>query len=119
VTGDPIDGLLDAERIDGAYLLHAGTALDQAGQLISAGGRVLNVVGTGTDLAAARGAAYAAAARIRMRGGWYRADIAAPAGGKPSGNPPCAAPAGSEPLADPSRAASPRERPATSRPQPV
>jgi phosphoribosylamine--glycine ligase len=37
---------------------------------------VLNVVGTGPDLAAARAAAYAAAAKIRMRGGWYRRDIA-------------------------------------------
>jgi phosphoribosylamine--glycine ligase len=37
---------------------------------------VLNVVGTGPDLAAARAAAYQAAAGIKMRGGWYRADIA-------------------------------------------
>jgi phosphoribosylamine--glycine ligase len=37
---------------------------------------VLDVVGTGADLAAARDAAYGAVARIRMRGGWYRTDIA-------------------------------------------
>ena len=37
---------------------------------------MLNVVGTGPDLAAARDAAYRAASRIRMRGGWYRTDIA-------------------------------------------
>ena len=44
--------------------------------MVSAGGRVLNVVGTGPDLAAARDAAYRAAGAIRMRGGWYRRDIA-------------------------------------------
>jgi phosphoribosylamine--glycine ligase len=76
VKGDPIDGISDAERIPGAHILHAGTATDVAGRLVSAGGRVLNVVGTGPDLAAARDTAYRAAAAIGMRGGWYRHDIA-------------------------------------------
>jgi phosphoribosylamine--glycine ligase len=40
---------------------------------------VLNVVGTGPDLPAARAVAYEAAGRIRMRGGWFRGDIAAEA----------------------------------------
>jgi phosphoribosylamine--glycine ligase len=85
VKGDPIDGISDAERIPGAHILHAGTATDVAGRLVSAGGRVLNVVGTGPDLAAARDTAYRAAAAIRMRGGWYRHDIAeAAAHGLPS-----------------------------------
>jgi len=85
VNGDPIDGISDAERIPGAHVLHAGTATDVAGRLVSAGGRVLNVVGTGPDLAAARDTAYRAAAVIRMRGGWYRHDIAeAAAQGLPS-----------------------------------
>ena len=60
-----------------AYLLHAGTATDSAGDLVSAGGRVLNAVGSGPDIAAAREAAYALAATVDMRGGWYRRDIAA------------------------------------------
>jgi len=60
-----------------AYVLHAGTALDGDGGLVSAGGRVLNVVGSGGDVAAARRAAYDLAATIEMRGGWYRRDIAA------------------------------------------
>jgi phosphoribosylamine--glycine ligase len=60
-----------------AYLLHAGTATDAAGDLVSAGGRVLNAVGSGPDIGAARGAAYDLAATIEMRGGWYRRDIAA------------------------------------------
>ena len=76
VHGDPIDGISDAERIQGAHVLHAGTATDVAGRLVSSGGRVLNVVGTGPDLATARATAYRAAAAITMRGGWYRHDIA-------------------------------------------
>jgi phosphoribosylamine--glycine ligase len=61
----------------GAYLLHAGTASDAAGDLVSAGGRVLNAVGWGLDVAAARAAAYQLAAAVDMPGGWYRRDIAA------------------------------------------
>ncbi len=60
-----------------AYVLHAGTAIGPAGDLVSAGGRVLNVVGAGRDVAAARAAAYELAAAVQMRGGWYRRDIAA------------------------------------------
>ncbi len=63
-----------SERTDG-YLLQAGTAL-AAGDLVTAGGRVLNAVGSGPDLASARAAAYAAAGRASFRGGWHRGDIA-------------------------------------------
>jgi phosphoribosylamine--glycine ligase len=75
VTGAEIDGLEEAERSPNAYLLHAGTTQDGS-VLKSAGGRVLNAVGWGPDLAAARGAAYTAAAKVSMPGGWYRTDIA-------------------------------------------
>jgi phosphoribosylamine--glycine ligase len=84
VTGGTIEGIVAAERAPGAYVLHAGTVLDQDGHLRSAGGRVLDVVGTGPDLAAARAAAYAAAERIQVPGGWYRRDIAADAAGMAS-----------------------------------
>jgi phosphoribosylamine--glycine ligase len=57
------------------YLLHAGTALNGA-DLVTAGGRVLNAVGFGSDLAAARAAAYAVAESVEFRGCWYRHDIA-------------------------------------------
>ncbi|MQA84152.1 MAG: phosphoribosylamine--glycine ligase [Streptosporangiales bacterium] len=77
-TGDVIDGVEEAEGVLGAYVLHAGTARDEAGRLVSAGGRVLNIVGVGADLAEARTNAYDGAARIRMRGAQYRTDIAAP-----------------------------------------
>jgi phosphoribosylamine---glycine ligase len=63
--------------VPGAYVLQAGTA-SRDGALVSSGGRVLNVVGTGPGVPQARAAAYAAAARIRLRGGWYRSDIAGP-----------------------------------------
>jgi phosphoribosylamine---glycine ligase len=76
VTGDVIEGLADTKRLPHAYVLHAGTSSDGAGHVVSAGGRVLNLVGTGPDLATARSAAYEAARMIRMRGGWYRTDIA-------------------------------------------
>ncbi|HEY2508271.1 MAG TPA: phosphoribosylamine--glycine ligase [Streptosporangiaceae bacterium] len=77
MRGDVIDGLALAGDVPGSYVLHAGTARTPGGELTSAGGRVLNVVGTGADLPAARGAAYQAAGLISMRGGWYRSDIAA------------------------------------------
>jgi phosphoribosylamine---glycine ligase len=73
VKGDRIK-IDSPERTDG-YLLHAGTALT-AGDLVTAGGRVLSAVGSGPDLAAARAAAYAAAARATFRGEWHRGDIA-------------------------------------------
>jgi len=74
-TGDEIGGIEEAERVPGAYLLHAGTAV-RDGRLESSGGRVLDVVASGADLAAAAAAAYQAAGRIQLRGSWYRTDIA-------------------------------------------
>ena len=74
--GDP-DPLSWQAESGQAYVLHAGTATDAAGDLVSAGGRVLNVVGSGPDIAAARARAYQLAATISLRGGWYRHDIAA------------------------------------------
>jgi phosphoribosylamine---glycine ligase len=70
-------GSPDPRSPGNAYLLHAGTSTDSGGDLISAGGRVLNAVGSGPDIAAARAAAYALAATVELRGGWYRHDIAA------------------------------------------
>jgi phosphoribosylamine--glycine ligase len=79
VKGDEIK--IDLPERDGGYLLHAGTSL-RGGDLVTAGGRVLNAVGSGADLAAARAAAYGVLECVEMRGGWYRHDIAqAVAGG--------------------------------------
>jgi phosphoribosylamine---glycine ligase len=74
VRGDTIE-IHQEERTDG-YLLHAGTALT-GGELITAGGRVLNAVGFGPNLATARAAAYSIAECVEFRGCWYRRDIAA------------------------------------------
>lgn len=73
--GDVIEGVEQASRI--AEVTHAGTARREDGALVTAGGRVLNVTGTGPDLAAAREAAYEAADRIRFDGMQMRTDIAA------------------------------------------
>jgi phosphoribosylamine--glycine ligase len=75
-TGRSADGTeIHSSERSGAYLLHAGTAKTVEG-LVSSGGRVLNAVGTGPDVASARAAAYEIADQVRMRGGWYRHDIA-------------------------------------------
>lgn len=57
-------------------VLHAGTARRDDGTIVSAGGRVLSVVGTGADLPAARKAAYDVMGSIRLPGGFFRSDIA-------------------------------------------
>lgn len=75
-TGGVITGVEDAEAVEGAWVLHAGTALDDDGRLVAAGGRVLSVVGTGATLAQARAVAYDAAGRIALEGGQVRTDIA-------------------------------------------
>ncbi len=56
-------------------VLHAGTARREDGAVVSAGGRVLSVVGTGADLDAARAAAYQAVKSIRLPGSHFRTDI--------------------------------------------
>ncbi|MFF0243819.1 phosphoribosylamine--glycine ligase [Streptosporangium sandarakinum] len=73
VKGDVIEGLSDVGG--DAYVLHSGTAAD-GDRVVSNGGRVLSVVGTGPDVAAARAAAYEAVGRVRMRGSHHRTDIA-------------------------------------------
>ncbi|MFG2027000.1 phosphoribosylamine--glycine ligase [Streptomyces sp. NPDC048825] len=79
-TGDPIEGLDEVAAQDApyAYVLHAGTRRD-GDAIVSAGGRVLSVTASGTDLARARERAYAAVDRIRLDGSHHRTDIAAKA----------------------------------------
>ncbi len=75
-TGDPVDGLDEADAVDGAYVLHAGTARDGDGLLVSAGGRVVGVVATGRTLAEARDTAYRAVRLVELDGSHHRTDIA-------------------------------------------
>ncbi|MEW2140542.1 phosphoribosylamine--glycine ligase [Streptomyces sp. NPDC005409] len=79
-TGDPIEGLAEvaAEDAPDAYVLHAGTRRE-GDAVVSAGGRVLSVTATGSDLAQARAKAYKAVSRIRLDGAQHRTDIAAKA----------------------------------------
>jgi phosphoribosylamine--glycine ligase len=76
-TGDPVIGLDAANAVEGAYVLHAGTKRDERGQIVSAGGRVLSVVGTGPDVEIARSRAYEAVGHIELLGSHHRTDIAA------------------------------------------
>ena len=68
-TGDVIGGA-DSDKV-----LHAGTKRGDDGALLSAGGRVLSVVGVGDDLEAARADAYAILDDIKLPGGHFRTDI--------------------------------------------
>jgi phosphoribosylamine--glycine ligase len=72
--GDAIHGLAEAAEI--AEVTHAGTAA-RDGEIVTAGGRVLNVTGLGPDPAAARERAYDAAGKISFDGMQLRRDIAA------------------------------------------
>jgi phosphoribosylamine--glycine ligase len=74
--GDVITGVAEAEAA-GADVIHAGTALDPSGRLVTAGGRVLAVRAVGSDVAEARARAYAAADLISFDGLQRRSDIAA------------------------------------------
>ena len=56
-------------------VLHAGTARRDDGSVVSSGGRVLSVVGTGADLPAARAQVYDILRSIRLPGSHFRSDI--------------------------------------------
>src|SRR6185437_16991043 len=73
-TGTVIKGVAEAAS-DGVSVLHAGTKRNPDGALVSAGGRVLNVVATGHDVAEAQAKAYRAVDRIEWPEGFCRRDI--------------------------------------------
>jgi phosphoribosylamine---glycine ligase len=74
-TGDEISGLDDVRAMPGVHVYHAATRQED-GLLYTAGGRVLNVVGTGPSIIEARARAYAAVELIDFPGMQYRSDIA-------------------------------------------
>ena len=78
--GDVIHGIDAANQIGKVF--HAGTALNERGEVITNGGRVLCVVGLGDDVAAAKQRAYRALAEVRFDGMQYRTDIADKAMGR-------------------------------------
>ena len=73
-AGSPISGVEDAEEL-GALVFHAGTAM-RDGQLVTSGGRILNVTGLGDTLEEARARAYEACERVSFPGARFRRDIA-------------------------------------------
>ncbi len=76
-TGDLVLGLERVEALDGVEVVHAGTALDTSGRVVTAGGRVLAVTAVGSDVAHARARAYAGVAELHIDGSLHRTDIAA------------------------------------------
>jgi phosphoribosylamine--glycine ligase len=73
-SGQPIAGIDQAEANPGVFVYHAGTAM-RDGRLVTAGGRVLTVVGRGPNFADAISRAYAGLESITFDGMQYRRDI--------------------------------------------
>jgi phosphoribosylamine--glycine ligase len=74
--GRPIEGIEQAEALEDVVVFHAGTARDDQGRIVTAGGRVLGVTALGEDLPAARARAYDAVSQIEWDGEQHRTDIA-------------------------------------------
>ena len=75
VSGAVVSGIEQAQD-QGSLVYHAGTKINEAGELLVNGGRVLSVTAIGSDLAVARMQAYAGVERIRFDGEHHRSDIA-------------------------------------------
>jgi phosphoribosylamine--glycine ligase len=73
-SGQPIEGVEAAEEVPGVSVYHAGTAMRDS-RLVTAGGRVLTVVGRGSDFPGAIACAYAGVHRIEFDGMQFRHDI--------------------------------------------
>jgi len=74
--GTVIDGLEHAAAVPGVRIFHAGTGLNEHGQVIATGGRVLGVTAMGASIRQARDAAYQAVDRLDWPEGFCRRDIA-------------------------------------------
>lgn len=75
--GKVIHAIHEAEALDGVTVYHAGTTLDHEGNLVTSGGRVLDVTALGVDFSSARNLAYTAASLIEFDGCFFRNDIGA------------------------------------------
>ena len=74
-TGSPIDGVAEAESVEGVKVFQAGTQLAVGRGLVSAGGRVLGVTASGETVAEAQKRAYQAVGLIQLADGFCRRDI--------------------------------------------
>jgi phosphoribosylamine--glycine ligase len=75
-TGDAISGLAEAAAVEGVTVLCAGVKSGADGGLVTSGGRVIDIVGSGPDVSIARARAYEAISRISWPGEHHRTDIA-------------------------------------------
>lgn len=73
--GKVITGIEDADALPGVKVYHAGTAVNESGELVTAGGRVLDVTALGSSFETARDLAYEACAKIAFEGKTLRRDI--------------------------------------------
>lgn len=73
--GKPISGIADANAMEGVFVYHAGTTLDDEGDVLTNGGRVLDVTAIAPSFEEARNKAYQACDRISFEGKTYRHDI--------------------------------------------
>lgn len=81
-TGQVIGGLAEVAALPGVTVFHAGTRLTNSGDIVTAGGRVLNVTGQGATLREALARAYQGVEQIRFDQMHYRTDIGAKAAGE-------------------------------------
>ena len=73
--GKPITGLEEAQAVDGVYVFHAGTRRDRDGSVLTSGGRVLGVTGTGDTVRQAIDTAYRGVDKIHFEACALRRDI--------------------------------------------
>jgi phosphoribosylamine--glycine ligase len=87
--GKRISGLEEAQAIEGVYVFHAGTRRDQDGAVLTSGGRVLGVTGTGATIRQAIDTAYRGVDKIHFEARAFRRDIGFRALGEtgPKGTP--------------------------------
>ncbi|MFP6676323.1 MAG: phosphoribosylamine--glycine ligase [Pirellulaceae bacterium] len=74
-TGHVIRGIAEADARDDVKVFHAGTQLNESGEAVTSGGRVLGVTALGHSISAAKLNAYTAVRDIRWTGAWCRKDI--------------------------------------------
>ncbi len=77
--GDSVHGIEDADALPGVHIFHAGTARNDAGDIVTTGGRVLGVTARGLDIRAAIARAYEACDLIHWEDAYFRKDIGAKA----------------------------------------
>ncbi len=73
--GSRIGGLEEANKIEDGIVFHAGTARNEAGEIVASGGRVLGITGWGPTVSAAKDKAYETVAKINWPEGFCRSDI--------------------------------------------